>query len=84
MLDHGMRATVNSDDPAHFPGYMNENLAAAQAEAGMTREEVVQLARQQRSVSAWLEGGERAPARPARRCRRRLAQPRGRPNCGVC
>ena len=36
MLDHGMRATVNSDDPAYFPGYMNENLAAAQAEAGMT------------------------------------------------
>ena len=24
MLEKGMRATVNSDDPAYFPGYMNE------------------------------------------------------------
>ena len=30
MLDHGVRATVNSDDPAYFPGYINENLAAVQ------------------------------------------------------
>ena len=59
MLDHGMRATVNSDDPAYFPGYMNENLAAAQAEAGMSREEVVQLARNAFSVS-WLPESERA------------------------
>ena len=59
MLDHGMRATVNSDDPAYFPGYMNENLAAAQAEAGMTREEVVQLARNAFGVS-WLAESERA------------------------
>ena len=27
----GMRATVNSDDPAYFPGYVNENLLAARA-----------------------------------------------------
>ncbi len=59
MLDHGMRATVNSDDPAYFPGYMNENLAAAQAEAGMSRDEVVQLARNAFSVS-WLPESERA------------------------
>ena len=31
MLDHGLRATVNSDDPAYFAGYVNENLVAAQA-----------------------------------------------------
>ena len=31
MLDDGMRATVNSDDPAYFPGYMNENLGAVRA-----------------------------------------------------
>ena len=28
MLEQGVRATVNSDDPAYFPGYMNENLLA--------------------------------------------------------
>ncbi len=59
MLDHGLRATVNSDDPAYFPGYMNENLAAAQAEAGMSREEVVQLARNAFAVS-WLADSKRA------------------------
>jgi adenosine deaminase len=60
MLDHGMRATVNSDDPAYFPGYVNENLAAAQGAVGLTREEVVQLARNAFTV-AWLGEDERAP-----------------------
>ena len=60
MLDHGMRATVNSDDPAYFPGYVGENLAAAQGAAGLTREEVVQLERNAFTV-AWLSDDERAP-----------------------
>jgi len=54
MLDHGLRATVNSDDPAYFPGYVNENVIAAQAAAGLTRDEVVALARNSFTVS-WLE-----------------------------
>ncbi|HTZ06120.1 MAG TPA: adenosine deaminase [Gaiellaceae bacterium] len=58
MLDHGLRATVNSDDPAYFPGYVNENVVAAQAAAGLTREEVVALARNAFTVS-WLEPAER-------------------------
>jgi adenosine deaminase len=60
MLDHGMRATVNSDDPAYFPGYVGENLAAAQSAVGLTREEVVQLERNAFGV-AWLSDDERAP-----------------------
>jgi adenosine deaminase len=60
MLDHGMRATVNSDDPAYFPGYVGENLAAAQGAVGLTREEVAQLERNAFSV-AWLSDDERAP-----------------------
>ena len=59
MLDHGMNATVNSDDPAYFPGYVNENVLAAQAAAGLTREEVVALARNAFTVS-WAEPDERA------------------------
>ena len=58
MLDHGLRATVNSDDPAYFPGYVNENVIAAQAAAGLTRDEVVALARNSFTVS-WLEPAER-------------------------
>jgi adenosine deaminase len=59
MLDHGIRATVNSDDPAYFPGYVNENLSAAQSEAGMTREEVIRLARNSFEIG-WLGEEERA------------------------
>lgn len=43
MLDKGMRVTVNSDDPAYFPGYMTENLITTQKEANLSRGEVVQL-----------------------------------------
>ena len=60
MLDHGMQATVNSDDPAYFPGYVGENLAAAQTAVGLTREEVVQLERNAFDV-AWLSDDEKAP-----------------------
>jgi adenine deaminase len=53
MLDHGLRASLNSDDPAYFPGYMNENMAAVQAAVSLTREEVVQLSRNAFATS-WL------------------------------
>ncbi len=59
MLDHGLRACVNSDDPAYFPGYMNENLSAVQGAAGLGREEIVQLARNAFTI-AWLGEEDRA------------------------
>ncbi len=44
MLEKGMKPTVNSDDPAYFGGYVNENyLAVAQALA-LSREQLRQLA----------------------------------------
>jgi adenosine deaminase len=59
MLDGGMRATVNSDDPAYFPGYVNENLGAVTVAAGLDREELLQLARNSFEI-AWLGQPERA------------------------
>jgi adenosine deaminase len=53
MLDKGLRVTVNSDDPAYFPGYMNENLIAVQEEADLSRAELLQLARNA-FEAAWL------------------------------
>jgi adenosine deaminase len=53
MLDQGVRATINSDDPAYFGGYMNENFAAVQEAVNLTRAEIVQLARNAFTVS-WL------------------------------
>lgn len=59
MLSLGMRATVNSDDPAYFRAYLNENLEALQDEGGLTREEIVQLVRNAFVVS-WLDESRRA------------------------
>ena len=45
MLNEGLRATVNSDDPAYFGGYINENFKAV-ADAGVVdRKGLVALAR---------------------------------------
>jgi adenine deaminase len=54
MLDQGVQATVNSDDPAYFPGYMNENLVAVQEAVNLTADEIVQLTRNAFAIS-WLE-----------------------------
>jgi len=45
MLEAGLVATVNSDDPAYFGGYITENLLAAQRALGLGKEEIVTLAR---------------------------------------
>ncbi len=53
MLQLGMRATVNSDDPAYFRAYMNENLQALLDDGGLTIDEIVQLVRNSFLVS-WI------------------------------
>jgi adenosine deaminase len=58
-LQLGMRATINSDDPAYFRAYVNENLTALVEEGGLTREEIVQLVRNSFTV-AWLDETSRA------------------------
>jgi adenine deaminase len=59
MLDQGVQATINSDDPAYFAGYMNENFAAVQEAVNLTRAEIVQLARNAFTVS-WLAPEDRS------------------------
>jgi len=43
MLALGLNACINSDDPAYFGGYMNENYNALIDAAGLTRDEIFQL-----------------------------------------
>lgn len=43
MLDRGVKVTVNSDDPAYFGGYMNENFQAMFDHLGMTQQQAEQL-----------------------------------------
>ena len=45
LLARGLCVTINSDDPAYFGGYVNENCLAAQRALGLTSEEIHQLAR---------------------------------------
>ena len=45
LLDAGLVATVNSDDPAYFGGYMNQNFIETFAATGLTAQHAWQLAR---------------------------------------
>ncbi|GAA0654381.1 adenosine deaminase [Kitasatospora atroaurantiaca] len=45
MLDAGLVATVNSDDPAYFGGYVGQNLVDTTAALGLTEDQVRTLAR---------------------------------------
>jgi adenosine deaminase len=45
MLALGIKATVNSDDPAYFGGYVNDNYRAVARSRGLTRDQLAALAR---------------------------------------
>jgi adenosine deaminase len=62
MLELGMLATVNSDDPAYFRAYLNENLIALFEEGGLTIAEIIQLVRNSFEAS-WVDAPRRAAYR---------------------
>ena len=45
LLDAGLAATINSDDPAYFGGYMNDNFTQTFAAAGLDASHAYTLAR---------------------------------------
>jgi adenosine deaminase len=45
MLQRGLKATVNSDDPAYFGGYVNDNFNALVDAVGLNRDEILSLVR---------------------------------------
>ena len=45
LLDLGVRVTINSDDPAYFGGYMNENFLATQLGLDLSRKDLFQISR---------------------------------------
>jgi adenosine deaminase len=61
MLQAGLRATINSDDPAYFGGYLGDNYRAIQRALGLTREELTALARNS-FLGSFMEDGEKAAA----------------------
>jgi adenosine deaminase len=67
MLEAGLAATVNSDDPAYFGGYIEENFAQAASALALDKRQVHELARnafvgafvpedQQRKLVAKIDG----------------------------
>lgn len=45
MLDLGLRATINSDDPAYFGGYLGQNWTQAADALALPRADLITLAR---------------------------------------
>jgi adenosine deaminase len=45
MMDAGLTVTINSDDPAYFGGYMNENFASVGKVLGLSAAELSAIAR---------------------------------------
>ncbi len=60
MLEKGLRATVNSDDPAYFGGYADANYRDTARALSLTKAELAALARNS-FLSSWLSVAERAP-----------------------
>ena len=59
MLDTGLHATVNSDDPAYFGGYINDNYRALIEHLPVTRNHLYQLTRNA-FEAAWISDEEKA------------------------
>ncbi|NQE61068.1 adenosine deaminase [Caulobacter sp. RHG1] len=59
MLALGLKATVNSDDPAYFGGYLLENYLATADAVGLTRDEIVTLAKNS-FTGSFLSDAEKA------------------------
>ena len=59
MLEHGLCATVNSDDPAYFGGYVGENLAGVAEALRLDDDVILKLARNS-FEAAFLDDATRA------------------------
>jgi adenosine deaminase len=60
MLDRGLMVTVNSDDPAYFGGYVNQNYRAAAQALGLGRDEIAAIVRNGIDVSLMPQSGKAA------------------------
>ncbi len=58
MIDRGLFVTVNSDDPAYFGGYINENYLAVHDALGLTQAQLAAVARNS-FEAAFLEKSEK-------------------------
>lgn len=59
MLRQGIRVTLNSDDPAYFGGYVNENYRQLASAVDLTREQLALMARNS-FAGSFLDDAEKA------------------------
>ena len=59
MLEHGLCVTVNSDDPAYFGGYVDENYSAVRRALLLDDDALVKIARHSFEAS-FLDDGVKA------------------------
>lgn len=45
LLDYGLNVTVNSDDPAYFKGYINQNFINVYENSDLTKDDIIKLAK---------------------------------------
>ena len=60
MLDKGLKATVNSDDPSYFGGYMNDNFIRIAEALNLEKQHVVTLTRNAIEASFLDRDGKQA------------------------
>jgi adenosine deaminase len=60
MLDKGLKATVNSDDPAYFGGYMNDNFNRIAEALNLEKQHLVTLTRNAIEASFLDQDGKQA------------------------
>lgn len=61
LLDAGLRVTVNSDDPAYFGGYLQENFMAIYEALNLSQQDLYQLAKNS-FLSSFLSDSEKKEA----------------------
>jgi adenosine deaminase len=61
MMEKDLLVTLNSDDPAYFGGYVNDNFRAVQGALNLSRDELVAIARNS-FVASMMQEAEKARA----------------------
>jgi len=59
LLSKGLCVTINSDDPAYFGGYVQENYLGTARELGLTGEEILKLVKNGFEAS-WMSEDEKS------------------------
>ena len=58
LLRHGVKVTVNSDDPAYFLSYIADDMYALAKHENLTKEDIIQLAKNSFEI-AWMSDQEK-------------------------